>query len=467
MTALGRLVRTTAFKIVAVYMILFALFAGGVIAYLAQHTQQLVLDQITETIDAEVRGLYEQYNIGGIRRLVAVVEARANLPGSSVYLVTTVTGVTLAGNVADVPTGTLESTGWREITYRRSEEGAEAKNSRALARVFVLPGGFRLLVGRDLEERELIRQVLAAPARWAVVVLVVMGVTGGVFIAHRVLRRIDGMTATSDRIMAGDLSGRLPVAGSGDEFDRLASSLNAMLERIEALMVGLKHVSDNIAHDLKTPLTRLKNRAEEALRTAKSDADYRAAIEKTIEESDGLIRTFDALLMIARAEAGQAREHMTDFDAADIAESVAELYEPLAEEQGLALKVEAEGPFPVHGSRELIGQALANLIDNAIKYGKPQVPGQPAEILMSARGEGGAIRFVVADRGPGIPEQDRVRVLERFVRLEASRTRPGAGLGMSLAAAVARLHGGELKLEDNAPGLRVTLSIPAGAKPAV
>jgi signal transduction histidine kinase len=465
-TALGRLVRTTAFKIVAVYMILFALFAGGVIAYLARHTQQLVLDQITETIDAEVRGLYEQYNIGGIRRLVAVVEARANLPGSSVYLITTATGVTLAGNVADVPTGTLQSTGWREITYRRSEEGAEAKDSRALARVFVLPAGFRLLVGRDLEERELIRQVLAAPARWAVLVLVIMGVTGGVFIARRVLRRIDGMTATSDRIMAGDLTGRLPVAGSGDEFDRLASSLNAMLERIEALMIGLKHVSDNIAHDLKTPLTRLKNRAEEALRTAKSDAEYRAVIEKTIEESDGLIRTFDALLMIARAEAGQAREHMTDFDAADIAESVAELYEPLAEQQGLALKLEAKGPLPVHGSRELIGQALANLIDNAIKYGKPQ-PGQPAEIVMSARGEGGAVRFVVADRGPGIPEQDRMRVLERFVRLEASRTQPGAGLGMSLAAAVARLHGGELKLEDNAPGLRVTLSIPAGAKPAV
>ena len=467
MTALGRLVRTTAFKIVAVYMILFALFAGGVIAYLAQHTQQLVRDQIVETIDAEVRGLYEQYNIGGIRRLVAVVEARANLPGSSVYLVTTATGVTLAGNVVDVPTGTLQNTGWREITYRRSEEGAEARDSRALARVFVLPGGFRLLVGRDIEERELIRQVLAAPARWAVLVLVVIGVAGGVFIARRVLHRIDGMTATSDRIMAGDLSGRLPVAGSGDEFDRLASSLNAMLERIEALMVGLKHVTDNIAHDLKTPLTRLKNRAEEALRSAKSDADYRAAIEKTIEESDGLIRTFDALLMIARAEAGQAREHMTDFDAADIAESVAELYEPLAEQQGLALKLEAKGPMPAHGSRELIGQALANLIDNAIKYGKPQAPGQPAEIIISAGSAGGTIRFVVADHGPGIPEPDRVRVLERFVRLEASRTQPGAGLGMSLAAAVARLHGGEIKLEDNAPGLRVTLSIPAGVQPAV
>jgi signal transduction histidine kinase len=463
-TALGRLVRTTAFKIIAVYLVLFALFAGGVIAYLARHTQQLVLDQITETVDAEVRGLSEQYNIGGIRRLVAVVEARANQPGSSLYLVTTATGVTLAGNVTDVSTGRLERSGWSEITYRRTEEGAAARELRAIVRVFVLPGGFRLLVGRDIEERERIRQLLVPPARWAVVVLVIMGVAGGVFVARRVLRRIDGMTATSERIMAGDLSGRLPVAGTKDEFDRLALSLNAMLERIEALMVGLKHVSDNIAHDLKTPLTRLRNRAEEALRTAKSDSDYRAAIEATIEESDGLIRTFDALLLIARAEAGQAREHMTDFDAADVANSVADLYEPLAEESGLALKVEAAGPLPIHGSRELISQAVANLVDNAIKYGKPEIAGVPPEILVRAEREGGATRVIVADRGPGVPEADRARVLDRFVRLEASRSRPGAGLGLSLAAAVARLHGGEIRLEDNLPGLRVVLTLPGQGK---
>jgi signal transduction histidine kinase len=463
-TALGRLLRTTAFKLVAVYMVVFALFAAGVIAYLAFHTQQLLLYQIRETIDAEVRGLAEQYNIGGIRRLVAVVEARANLPGSAVYLVTSATGVTLAGNVLDVATGTLERAGWSEITYRRTEEGAEARDSVALARVFVLPGGFRLLVGRDLEEREHIRQTLAAPARWAVVLLVLMGVAGGVFAARRVLRRIDAMTATSDRIMAGDLSGRLPVAGSNDEFDRLAMSLNAMLERIEALMVGLKQVSDNIAHDLKTPLTRLKNRAEEALRTARADADYRTAIEATIEESDGLIRTFDALLMIARAEAGQAREHMTDFDVAEVAKSVADLYEPLAEENRLSLKVEAPGPLMAYGNRELVSQALVNLVDNAIKYGRPEAEAVTPEIVVRAERVGGSIRLVVADHGPGVPEADRVRVLERFVRLEANHTQPGAGLGLSLAAAVARLHGGDIRLEDNAPGLRVVLSLPAQAK---
>jgi signal transduction histidine kinase len=458
-TALGKLVRTTAFKIVAVYLIIFAIFAAVVIAYLARHTQQLVVSQITETVDAEMRGLQEQFAIGGINRLVDVIEARAQQPGSNLYFVTTFAGVAIVGNV-QIPTGVLDRVGWTEISYRRLEDHEEGYDSRALVRVAVLPGGFRLIVGRDFEERDRLREILAKPARWAVVVLVLMGVAGGLFIARRVLKRIDGMTATSDRIMAGDLTGRLPVAGSGDEFDRLANSLNAMLERIEGLMTGVKNVSDNIAHDLKTPLTRLRNQAEEALRSAKSESDYRAALEATMEESDALIRTFDALLMITRAEAGEVRTHMIDFDAAEMAESVAELYEPLAEEKGVPIVVDAKGPLPVHGNRELLGQALANLVDNAIKHGEP-AEDRDGEIRIAAKAEGGRILLTVADRGQGIPEKDRARVLERFVRLEESRSRPGAGLGLSLAAAVAHLHGGELLLEDNGPGLSVTLAIPA------
>jgi len=458
-TALGKLVRTTAFKIIAVYLVVFAIFSAGVIAYLARHTQRLVVAQITETVDAEMRSLQEQFTIGGINRLVDVVEARAQQPGSNLYLVTTYAGASIVGNV-QVPNNVLDQPGWSEIGYRRAEDPDTTHDSRALVRVAVLPGGFRLMVGRDFEERDRLRQILAAPARWALVVIVVMGIAGALFIARRVLKRIDAMTATSERIMAGDLTGRLAVAGSGDEFDRLANSLNAMLERIESLMTGVKHVSDNIAHDLKTPLTRLRNQAEEALRSAKSEADYRAALEGTIEESDALIRTFDALLMITRAEAGEVRTLMADFEAADMAESVAELYEPLADEKGLTLVVAAERPLPVYGNRELIGQALANLVDNAIKHAEPAV-GAVGEIRVTAGADHGRIVFAVADRGPGIPEQDRARVLERFVRLEESRSRPGSGLGLSLAAAVARLHGGELGLDDNSPGLCVTLAIPS------
>ncbi len=180
------------------------------------------------------------------------------------------------------------------------------------------------------------REIIVAAARGSVVLIILLGVGGGFFVTRRVLRRFDAVTETAQRIMAGDLSGRLPVTGIGDELDRLATNLNVMLERIEALMRGLKEVSDNIAHDLKTPLTRLRNRCEAALRTAKSESEYRAALHGMIEESDGLIRTFDALLMIARAESGQARDNMTEFDAAEIVRGVCELYEPLAEEKGLS-----------------------------------------------------------------------------------------------------------------------------------
>ncbi|MFY9771597.1 MAG: ATP-binding protein [Xanthobacteraceae bacterium] len=461
MTALGKLLRTTAFKLTLFYLGIFILFAASLLGYFALNTRRLITEQITATVNGEVNGLSEQYGQGGLRRLVTVVDLRSRRPGSSLYLVTTPSGEGLAGNVGSLEPGVLDRPGWLETNYHRLEspEGAE---HRALVRVVQLPGGFHLLVGRDLDERERLFGIIVNAGQWSLALVIVLGLLGGFFVSRRVLSRIDAMTGTAQTIMAGDLSGRLPVAGTGDELDRLADNVNAMLDRIEALMRGLKEVSDNIAHDLKTPLTRLRNRCEQALRSATGEASYRAALESTIAESDDLIRTFDALLMIARAESGQARENMTEFDASEIARDVGELYEPVADEKGIALKIDAPAAAPVRGNRELVSQALANLIDNAIKYAgtNGKVNGVPAEIVVKAGNDGERITLSVADRGPGIPDADRGRVVERFVRLEQSRSEPGSGLGLSLASAVARLHGGELKLEDNHPGLRTTIALP-------
>ena len=263
--------------------------------------------------------------------------------------------------------------------------------------------------------------------------------------------------------MEGDLAGRLPVSGSGDELDRLAQSLNLMLARIEQLMAGLREVSDNIAHDLKTPLNRLRNRVEEALREPYDEAANRETLERTIEEADGLIKTFNALLSIARLEAGAGGENREKLDLAALVSDVAELYEPVAEERGIALKAEASTPIVIHGDRQLLGQAITNLIDNALKYGAPTAEGGNGwapEVGVRAETHDGVAEIIVTDRGPGVPAAERERVLARFVRLEASRSEPGSGLGLSLVAAVARLHGGSLRLEDNEPGLRVVLTLP-------
>jgi signal transduction histidine kinase len=419
-------------------------------------------------VTAETGEIVDIYTRRGLRLLVSTIENRALRPGANLYLVTTPEGKAIGGNVGALAPGVMASTGWLETRYRRLDEQDTAEH-RALVHVTELTNGFRLLVGRDLEERRRLFGIVAKAAQWSLLVVIVLGIGGGIFVARRVLRRIDAMTGTTQRIMAGDLSGRLPVGRSGDELDRLAGNLNAMLERIEALMTGLKEVSDNIAHDLKTPLTRMRNRAEEALASSGSEAEYRAALERTIEESDGLIRTFNALLMIARAESGQARGNMDDFDAADVAKGIHELYEPLAEDDGMTLRVKA-ATARLHGNRELISQALANLVENAIKYGKPSSVVQPLdpaaatrirEILIEARREGDQVLLSVSDHGPGIPEGDRKHAVERFVRLEASRTLPGSGLGLSLASAVATLHGGELRLGDSHPGLTATLAIPA------
>lgn len=461
MSALGKLVRTTAFKLSLAYLLIFTIFAFVGLGYVAWNAQRLLTDQFISSIESEIDSLSNIYRFGGLRRLVTSVERRSRAPGALIYLVTTEAGERVAGNVGALPPGVIGRTGQFETLYNRTDE-TEARPDAAIVRVYLLPGGFRLLVGRDIEERRRLQEIIYRAFGYSLLFIGVLGCLGGWFITRRVLKRVDDMTDTTRHIMAGDLGGRLKVAGTGDELDRLAQNLNDMLDRIGELMRGMQEVSDNIAHDLKTPLTRLRNKADEALRTASTPDELKSALEATIEESDNLIRIFNALLMIARLEAGSAREGLADFDAAEAVRDVAELYEALAEEAGVTLEVSVEDDLPIHGSRELLGQAMANLLDNALKYGSV-AGGAPQAISVSAHRRDGEMRIAVADHGPGIPAAERGRVLERFVRLETARSRPGFGLGLSLAAAVARLHGGTLLLEDNEPGLRVVLVLPLKA----
>jgi len=454
--ALSRLVRSTIFRLTLLIFGFGVIGAAFVLVLVGSQVIKIADDETRATIQTDADALIEQYDSGGIRKLGLALGARARAPGGTIYLLTDPVGEPLVGNVSQLPPSLNAVAGFAQTRY----QGVGGGSARlAIARIYTLSNGFRLLVGHDLGERARIGAVLVRTLALSLVLFAGIAALGAAFVARRVLRRIEGVNLAAARLMAGDMTERLPVSGSGDELDRLTAGLNAMLQRIGELMAGLREVSDNIAHDLRTPLTRLRNHAEEALRTGHDEAAFRTALTRTIEESDGLIRVFDALLMIARAEAGADRTDLSPVDVSEVVADVAELYEPLAEEKGFVLRVDAEPRLIVEGRRELIGQALANLIDNALKYGA--TPLAPREIAVSARREGREIAIEVADRGPGVAEGDRDRVIDRFVRLESARSRPGSGLGLSLVAAVARMHGGALRLLDNAPGLRARLELPA------
>jgi signal transduction histidine kinase len=463
-TALTRLLLSTPFRLALIYMGAFILAAGLIVGFIAWRANELLTTSVVDTLRAEVVGLREQYQAGGPARLSAIIAERAADPGSSLYLLVDSAGQRAAGNLRQVPPELRDGAQRGVFTYVPQSGPAQGKPRVAVGVLFDVPGGLTLVVGRDIEDLRRFAWTMGRLGLWSVIILSALGVGGGLLISRSVLRRIETVNDTTRTIMAGDLSRRIPLNGSGDELDRLADSLNAMLSRIEELMGALREVSDNIAHDLKTPLNRLRNRAEAALRSSEGAGIYRDGLVKTIEEADELIKTFNSLLLIARLEGGAVAESMERLNPASIIADVAELYEPVADEAGLSLSVSAEPGLTLTANRELVSQAVANLVDNAIKYSPDPrrangaAPAAPISIVLKRVARD--IEIAVGDRGPGVAPEDRQRALQRFVRLEKSRSRPGSGLGLSLVAAVARLHGGSIRLEDNAPGLRAVLNLP-------
>lgn len=470
---LSAILKTTAARLSALYLLLFAVCAVVLVIYMTSFSVRMLTAQTQETIDEEVQELVRAYQRGGLPLLARFVETRARQPGANLYLIADADGRILSGNVESLEPGVLGIEGWTEkpFVYQRFGEGTgrsgmlqrTANDSTAvhaaIALVFRLPNQMIVLVGRDLGEPERFRGVVRNALMAAFGMMGVGALAIWFFVGRRALKRIDDVSEASVRIMGGDLSGRLPVSGAGDEFDRLSENLNAMLARIGDLNEGLKQVSDNIAHDLKTPLTRLRNRAEATLAAGATPDEYRGALEGTIAESDQLIKTFNAILMISRLEAGYSAEAVGRVDLAGAVRDVVELYEPAAEEVGVALEAGIDGAYPVSGNRELIGQALSNIVDNAIKYSAGASEKPLVKVALARHGPETVL--CVTDNGPGIPQAvDRERVTERFVRLEQSRSQPGSGLGLSLAKAVMKFHGGHLDLAAADPGLIVSMVFP-------
>jgi signal transduction histidine kinase len=456
-TGRAKLFRTSTFRLAALYLILFVVSVGALLGYVYLNTAVLLQEQTDYTIQAEVQALSDQYQLRGLNGILDTVQRRSRDNTGSVYLLAAPAGQRIAGNLQDLPSVPTEDASWIEFPLE-VQKGAVRESHVARAFYTDLPGGFKLIVGRDVESLRQFAAIIRQTILYALAIALVLGLGGGLLMSRNFLRRVDAITDASRTIMAGNMSGRMPVTGSNDELDRLALALNEMLEQIESLMGAMKEVSSNVAHDLKTPLTRIKARVEAALRSG-SEADYRAALENTVDESDRLLDTFNALLSIARAEAGQARSGLVPVDAAELIADVADLYEPLAEEEGGTLTASAGPGLTVLGDRQLLAQALTNLLDNALKYGARD--GETPDITVTGALEDDKVVITVADHGAGIPPEDRGRVTERFVRLDQSRTKPGNGLGLSLVSGVMKLHKGALVLEDNQPGLSAKLVLPA------
>ncbi|MBJ3785185.1 sensor histidine kinase [Devosia sediminis] len=471
MSRFAQVWRTSTVRLTATFIAIFGIFAILLMAFIGWQSSVQIQRQQTDDINREIRQFERIEALQGVRALAFAFNRVSSQPGPGIYYLADATGQYLLGNVTDVPVEVVINPGVYSFEYERPNplgDSADAEDPRpprqregvAVVRSIELDNGMRLVVGRDVVERRGYSAIILQSFLVGVIGIILFSLIAGGITARRVLKRIDTIQQTSTKIMSGNLSERVPVTRRNDEFDALAANLNAMLDRIEQLLQGLKEVTDNVAHDLKTPLTRLRSQAEAALRDTASPETREKALETVIGESDRLIRTFNALLMIARVEAGAPSGALADIDVSAIVADMAELYGPVAEDEGIAIEARIEPGVTLKANRELIGQAMVNLLENAVKYAKPET-GDGGRVEVELKRVSGKVRIVVADNGPGIPEADRKRVLERFVRLEKSRSEPGSGLGLSLVNAVARLHGGTLTIEDNAPGVRAVIELPA------
>ena len=433
---LVQLSRVTAIRLSIAYTLAFGILAVILIFYMTGGAVDYLRQQFRQSINEEILSLERIYRDRGLNGMIREMERRSHAPDANLYVVIGPDGRILAGNVLAVDPEVLARTGWQDhpFEYESLVDDDDDRSNRAVARIMELPNGMRILIGQDIGEPERFRDVVRRALSLSMGMMLLAAILIWFFVGRRALKRIDMVSRSTERILAGDRSERLPVVGSNDEFDRLSGRMNLMLDRISLLDEGLRNVSDSIAHDLKTPLTRLRNKA------------------------DQLIKTFNALLMISRVEAGSHVAELQELDLSELLNDVAELYEPVAEEEDVAFEVGIPGKLRVSANRELLSQAVTNLIDNALKYGRPEKG--KGHISLSAVSSKGWVTIAVTDNGPGIPGDKYDAVKERFARLDESRSKPGNGLGLALVDAIAKIHGGKLEFGDAAPGLEAKLTLP-------
>ena len=455
--------RTTPFRLTLMFLAVFLLAAAALLFYIYAVTAGEVTRRADREVSAEMRSLETVYNQGGINALNQELIERTADGRPFLYLLTDRNGVRTTGSIAASPFVAGE-TGFKQFRVAETDPNGAVVRQPARGEQVTLPSGERLIVGADIGQAEFFVVKIVRALQGAGALMVLLGLGGGLLVSRNVSRAMAGLNAVVVAVRGGDLHARARVRGARDEFDELAEGLNDMLDRLERSMAGLRHAGDAIAHDLRSPLTRLRTRLEVALLDVEAGkGDPKAALAQALEDAEGVLRTFSAVLSIARLQAAGPAPDAATFDPAEVAAGVAELYEPVCEEKGLEFRAEVTPQLVARGNREFVAQAVANLLDNAVKY----TPSGGAVVLRVRRRSSGEIEFSVTDTGPGVPESERPRIVQRFVRLENSRNLPGAGLGLSLVAAVAESHRGRLEIDEgpgslggSGPGLRVALVLP-------
>ena len=450
-----RVLRTTSFRFTLIHVLLFSFAVAALGAYLYNATFGEAARETDTVINNEIDTLAELFSSNGPGMLTRVIRQRTAWSDDSIYmLIGAPSGAVLAGNLTALPPEALLAEGdFFNFKFERPildaagrETGVQSREARGkIMRFRASPDAdqsYLIVVARDIESREFLRERSRGVITRIALVTIAFGVVIGLMFSRSLLQRVEAVNKTANAVRSGDLTKRVPSSGAGDELDTLSDNLNSMLDQIERLMGGMREVSDNIAHDLRSPLTRIRNRLTDAVDGDASEKD--AALRATIDDSERMLATFNALLSIARIESGEGAGVMNPVDLVAIAEEMAELYEPAAQESGYDFLLVTAPTPPIHGSRELISQAIANFLDNAMKYA---TGGSRIELKVEPLKNGGA-RLSVSDDGPGVDADNRQRILDRFFRLEQSRTTPGSGLGLSLVSAIARAHNAELRFED-------------------